>query len=426
MADSKQQEYDAVVIGGGPAGSTAAAVLAMNGRRVALFDKDVFPRYHVGESMIPYCYFPLQRIGLIEQLKKSNFTRKYSVQFASASGRLSQPFYFQEHFDHEASQSWQVKRSEFDRMLLENAGQKGAEVYQGWRVRESIESGGRFEGVIAQNEAGERRTFSARITIDASGRNGFFSTRNGWRTMDETLRKISIWTYYKGAMRDKGIDEGATTVAYIPEKGWFWYIPMADDIASVGVVADKTYLYRETRDPKTIMEREIGNNKWISRHLAGGEQFGDYWVTGDYSYRSRYCAADGLVLAGDAFAFLDPVFSTGLLLALTGGELAADAVEAALTAGDVSAERFTAYGQTVCENIEAMRKLVYSFYDSEFNFRSFFKKYPQMRGDVTDILIGRTDRSYDALFTAMGEFADLPEPLSYGTPRVGSNMDATV
>src|SRR5205814_7693670 len=130
--------------------------------------------------------------------------------------------------------------------------------------------------------------------------------------------------------------------------------------------------------------REIGRNAWIADHLSVGEQFGEYWVTSEFSYRSKYCAADGLVLAGDAFAFLDPVFSSGVFLALKSGELAADAVDAALTAGDVSASRFSDYGAQMRKGIEAMRKLVYTFYDHEFSFRKFINRYPHLHGDVTD------------------------------------------
>ena len=135
------------------------------------------------------------------------------------------------------------------------------------------------------------------------------------------------------------MDEGATTVAYVPEKGWFWYIPLAGDIVSVGIVAEKDYLYNGSHELPDIFHREVKKNAWVEQHLAAGQQFGPYRVTGEFSYRSRYCAADGLVLAGDAFAFLDPVFSSGVFLALRSGELAADAVDAALTAGDFSAAR---------------------------------------------------------------------------------------
>lgn len=408
------RSYEAIIIGGGPAGSSAATALSQHCRRVAVLEKDRFPRYHVGESLVPYCYFPLERIGIIDKMKKSRFTKKLSVQFASSSGRVSEPFYFFKHMDHAAANTWQVVRSEFDQLMIDHAADNGADVFQGMKVKQAIYDGERVAGVIAVDDDGQEHRFLAPVTIDASGRNSFFMTKNGWREPDRFLEKVSIWTYYKGAKRDEGIDEGATTVAYLPQKGWFWYIPLPNDMVSVGVVADKEYLYVQTRDPETIFNREVENNQWIKEHLAVGERVKPFMVTGDYSYRSRYSAADGLVLTGDAFAFLDPVFSTGMLLALTSGVMAADAVHEALKANDVSAGRFAEYSAKHRAGLESMRRLVYVFYDEEFNFRKLFEKYPEMVEDVTDCLIGDLDKDYSAMFDAISEFAKVPEPLAHG------------
>ena len=184
----------------------------------------------------------------------------------------------------------------------------------------------------------------------------------------------------------------------------------------MGIVAEKDYLYKDSKDLAEIFHRELGNNKWIERHVAIGEQFGPYRVTGEYSYRSRYCAANGLILIGDAFAFLDPVFSSGVFIALCSGERAADAVDEALIDGDYSASRFTSYGSEMCRGIEAMRRLVYSFYDHAFSFREFINKYPHLAGDITDCLIGNLFMDFDPLFTAVSEFARVPPALSHGLP----------
>jgi len=414
----RNSPYDAIVIGGGPAGSTAAAVLASKGRRVVLLEKEKFPRYHIGESLLPYTYFPLQRIGLIDRMKTSRFPKKYSVQFVSRDGRASQPFYFFTHLKHEAAGTWQVLRSEFDLMLLDNARAKGVEVREGTMVRQMIQENGTVTGVRAVGKNGETLEFHAPITIDASGRDTLAVTRNAWKVRDPYLNKIAVWTYYQGALRDPGIDEGATTIAYLPGKGWFWYIPLPDDIVSVGAVAEKTYLYNGTRDLATIFHHEVAKNAWVQKHLAPGRQTGPYRVTGEYSYRSRYCAADGLILVGDAFAFLDPVFSSGVFLALRGGELAADAVDAALTAGNVSASQFSDYGAHMCKGIEAMRKLVYTFYNLEFSFRKFMDHYPHLHGDLTDCLMGNLFRDFNPLFEAVASFAAVPEPLDHGRPLI--------
>ncbi len=406
-------EYDAVILGGGPAGASAAAVLAEKGRRVVVVEREKFPRYKVGESLIPYCYFPLERIGMNEKLRHSNFTKKYSVQFAAMDGRISTPFYFFQHLEHEASQTWQVVRSEFDTLMLDNAKEKGAEVMFETAAKRLLVDGDRCLGLEVEQH-GETFHIEAPMTIDCGGRHGFAATQLGWIVPDPQLNKVAIWSYYKGGKRDEGYDEGATTVAYLPQKGWFWYIPLPNGIISLGVVADRKYLYRDGKNIEAILEREISENKWIADHLAGAERVESIQVTAEYSYRSKYCASDGLVLAGDAFSFLDPVFSSGVFLALQSGVMVGDAVDAALTAGDTSAGRFAVYGDELCNGIEAMRKLVYAFYDTSFSFGRVLKKHPELKGDLTDCLIGNLSKDFGPLFDAVSEFADVPKPLPYG------------
>lgn len=410
---------EVVVIGGGPAGSAAAAALAMKGRRVTLLEKEKFPRYHVGESLMPYCYYPLERIGALERVRAASFPHKHAVQFVSASGKASQPFYFFQHRDHPSSQTWQVLRSEFDALLLDNAREKGVVVHEQTPARDLIVENGAVAGVRALDGSGNPSDFRAPLTIDATGRDSLSQLRFGWRVRDAKLNKISIWTYFEGALRDPGIDEGSTTVAYLPERGWFWYIPLPDDVVSVGIVAEAAYLYRDGRDLPDIFCREVGRNEWIRDHLAPGRQAGPYRVTGEFSYRARHCAADGLVLAGDAFAFLDPVFSSGVFLALRSGEMAAEAANLALEAGDCSAARFEAYGTELCRGIESMRKLVYAFYDENFSFKRLITRHPNLRGRLTDCLIGDLLADFGGLFAAVAELADLPAPLFHGRPCPG-------
>ncbi|MDA1273617.1 MAG: NAD(P)/FAD-dependent oxidoreductase [Verrucomicrobia bacterium] len=421
---AKEYQFDAITIGGGPSGASAAAILAEKGNRVLVIEREKFPRYHIGESLLPFTFHPLKRLGLIEKMRQSQFIKKYSVQFVSPSGKASQPFYFASRYDADISQTWQVLRSEFDLMLLDNARAKGAEVWEETAVKDFVRRGDAIAGVRTENKAGEVRECYAPITLDCSGRDAFGAIRNRWRSGDPKLNKAAVWTYYRGAGRDEGIDAGATTVAFIPEKGWFWYIPLHHDLVSVGVVAEGKYLSRDgVRDPGEIFHREIENNVWIKEHLSCGEQTGSYYITGEYSYHVRHCASEGLLLVGDAFCFLDPVFSSGLMLALKSGVMAGDAVHEAIKARDFSPLQFSEYGAALRNGIENMRKLVYAFYDPNFSFRALTDKYPEMASDVTDCLSGDVDKDFTALFAAVSEFAEVPEPLPLGKPLVSENLN---
>jgi flavin-dependent dehydrogenase len=411
--------FDVIVIGAGPAGSAAAALLAEQGLRVVALEREKFPRYHIGESLLPFTCHPLKRLGLLEKMRQSEFVKKYSVQFVSPSGKASQPFYFSTRYEPGVAQTWQVLRSEFDLMLMENARAKGAQVLEETTVQELLQEDGRAVGVRAQTRSGSPLEFRAPMTLDCSGREAFVPTRLNWRVREPKLNKVAVWTYYRGAHRDPGLDAGATTVAYVPEKGWFWYIPQHREMISVGVVAEGKYLTRDgVREPKDIFQREIEQNAWIKEHLAAGTQTGPYYLTSEFSWRSRYCAADGLLLAGDSFGFLDPVFSSGVMLALKSGALATDVIRAAFDAGDFSAERFTEYGRVMREGIENMRKLVYAFYDQGFSFRILTNKYPELAGDITDCLSGDVNKDFSKLYAAVAETAEVPEPLPYGMPLV--------
>jgi flavin-dependent dehydrogenase len=397
-------EYDAIVVGGGPSGSTAAALLAERGHRVLLLEREPFPRYHIGESLIPYTWFTLDRLGVLDWLRRSANPKKYSVQFVSVTGKVSQPFYFFQTIEHECSQTWQVWRSEFDAMLLENARAKGAEVRQGVAVRDVLMDGNRAVGVLSANGDGRVEEIRGRAIVDASGRERIMTRKLGWCDRDRDLNKIAIWSYFEGAKRDPGLDEGATTVAYVPSKGWFWYIPLHSDTVSVGVVGEPSYLYRDTRDPKAIYAREVEACAWIREHVAGGRQCEPVRVTGEYSYHSRHIAGDGFCLVGDAFAFLDPLFSTGVFLALKSGETAADALHAALEVNDVTASRFDAYYEKQRHAVTSFRRLVTAFYDESFSFREFLQAYPALHPLIVDTLVGNVFTDLEPLYRALEEY----------------------
>jgi flavin-dependent dehydrogenase len=410
--------YDAFIIGGGPAGCSAAAILARHGHRVLVLEREKFPRYHVGESLIPFTYQPLERLGLIPRMKASAFVKKYSVQFVAPSGKASQPFYFFTRYDRDTvAQTWQVLRSEFDQILMDHARSLGAEVREEMTVTELLREGGRVVGVRAVDKAGQSAEFRAPLTLDCTGKESFAAVRNGWRVKDPYLNKVAVWTYYRGAKREPGIDAGGTTVAFVPERGWFWYIPQHNDQVSVGVVAEGKYLTRGgVRDPEAIFQREIEQNLWIKEHLAVGQQTGPYYLTSEYTHHSRHCYSPGLLLVGDAFCFLDPVFSSGLMLALKSGVMAGDAVHEALEAGDLAPERFAAYGAAMRQGIENMRKLVYAFYNPNFSFREFTDKHPELAGDITDCLSGDVNKDLTHLWKAISDYAPVPDELPLGAP----------
>lgn len=411
------ENFDAIVIGAGPAGCSAAAILAEKGRRVLVLEREKFPRYHVGESLLPFTYQPLQRLGLVEKMKKSAFVKKYSVQFVSMSGKASQPFYFYNRYDKDTiAQTWQVLRSEFDLMLMNNARERGATIREEVTVTKLVKDGARVVGVCAKDKTGAMHEYRAPITLDCSGKESFAAARNGWRTRDPELNKVAVWTYYKGAKRDPGMDEGATTVAFVPEKGWFWYIPLHNDMVSVGVVAEGQYLTRDgVRDTAKMFHREVEQNAWIKEYCSHGKPMGEYYLTNEYTFYARHCGSDGLLLVGDALCFLDPVFSSGVMLALKSGVLAADAADEALSANDFSAKRFNDYAEFLREGVENMRKLIYAFYNPKFSFRQVTDKYPEAGGLITDCLSGDVNKDFSQLWSWIEEFVPLPDEMPWGS-----------
>ncbi len=379
---------DVIVIGGGPAGSTASTLIAQRGRKVVLFEHEHFPRFHIGESLIPETYWVLKRLGMLPRMQKSHFVKKYSVQFVNAQGKESAPFYFWDNKPHECSQTWQVVRSEFDAMMLQNAREHGVEVHEGVRVLDVLFEGERAVGVRVKEEDGTEREVRAPVTVDASGQVGILQNRLGLRVWDPLLNKGAVWTYWRGAYRDAGRDEGATMVLQTADrKGWFWYIPLHDDLMSVGVVAPFDYLFKGRGKYADTYEEEVSRCPAVKQRLAGATRVTGHFATKDYSYRATRVAGDGWVLVGDAFGFLDPLYSSGVLLALRSGEMAADAICDGLQEGDTSSAQLGAWGPVFNEGVDRMRRLVCEYYEG-FSFGRFVKSFPDLRNTVTDILIG--------------------------------------
>ncbi len=408
-----KDSYDCVIIGGGPSGSTAATLLADHGHSVLVLERSKFPRHHIGESLIPHTYWTLKRIGVLDKMKKSDFVVKESVQFVTASGKDSAPFFFPDRDPGEWSYTWQVERSRFDQMLMDNAREHGAEVMEQTAVREVIFKGDRAVGVRAVI-GGEPREICARVVIDASGQAGLLSRQLKLRYGDEKLKNAAIYSYYKGALRDTGRNAGATLVIATSQGGgWFWFIPLSNGVTSVGVVAPPSHLYNgRGDDPGAILDEEIANCPGVARRMAGAERVAQIYTTADFSYRSKRFAGDGWILIGDAFGFLDPLYSSGVMLALKSAEYAADAIHDALVAGDVSAARLGRDGARLAEGMQRIRQFVYAYYDPNFRMGRFVRDYPQFRDPITRILIGDVfEDDLGEVFEALNRQVALPDPI---------------
>jgi len=412
--------YEVVVMGGGPAGSAVAAILAREGRKVVLFEKEEFPRHHIGESLMTDTYFSFQRMGFLEKLRASPFVRKYSVQFANPMGKESRPFYFFEANHHESAVTWQVTRSVFDEMLIDHAREQGVDVYEGTSVKQVLFDGDRATGVEVRMKDGSIQKVYARVVVDATGQSAMLSNKFGWRVRDPKLKKAVLYSYFKGAHREPDLNGGATLVLRtgLGSGGWFWYIPQENDITSVGIVADPEYLLKDRgKDLAKIFGEEIEKCEPCRRRVAGAERVDKIYSIVDYSYRSKQCAGDGFILIGDAYGFLDPIYSSGVLLGLKMAELAADAIHDAFNNDDFSAERLGQFQPMLDRGIESMRKLCYAFYEEDFSFSKFLNKYPDQRVNIINLLIGNVFKEgVDEVYGPMSEFAEIPPPLYEQVP----------
>ncbi len=411
MMRAMKSSYDVIVVGGGPSGATTGTLLAQYGHGVLLLERAKFPRHHIGESLMPQSYWTFKRLNFLDKLKGSDFVRKESVQFVSASGKDSAPFYFPDRDPNEWSSTWQVSRAKFDEMMLDNARQHGVEVIEQANVREVIFEGERATGVRV-TVGGETRDIQAKVVVDATGQAGLISRQLKLRYGDEKLKNAVIYSYWKGAARDEGRNSGATLVIALPGKqGWFWYIPLEDNITSVGVVAPPDYLYNGRGDDAgAILEEEIANTPGLARRMVNAERVKQIYTTADFSYRSKRAAGDGWVLVGDAFGFLDPLYSSGVLLALKSGEFAADSIHEALKANDTSGARLGKHGNQLAIGMQRIRMFVYAYYDPTFSMGGFVRQYPHLKDAITRVLIGDVFKDdIHELFDTLAKHLVLPD-----------------
>ena len=404
--------YDAVVIGGGPAGSSAAAVIAEAGKSVLLLERRPAGRFHVGESLIPETYWSLKRLGLVERMNETAFVKKYSVQFVSEAGKESSPFYFDLDDDgrpngEEGTQTWQVERGVFDAMLLERAEELGATVRTDAHVLDvlwdgepldaagNVNAGARAAGVkvkFGRGDAAFTREVKCDALLDATGQTAFLGRRLGTMAADPHLKKGTLWSYWENAERRPGAprEDGCTVIIQgANKKTWFWYIPLGDGITSVGCTGDMGHMFGPHRGSKEeTYESEIAASPGIARRLRNATRVRDVFTTKDFSYYSGVGAGNGWALIGDAFGFIDPVYSSGVFLALASGVRGGEAVAAALDAGDTSKSALGAWQADYKAGVENFRKLVYAFYDEGFSIGGFLRDYPQYKNGIVDVLTG--------------------------------------
>lgn len=384
--------YDAVVVGGGPGGSTAACGLAQRGAKVLVLERDAFPRYQVGESVIPFLYQVLHRIGALEKVKRAGFQVKNGFQFITSSGRTTHPIYFNDSIRDAEAVTWHVDRAQYDALLLEHAAEHGAEVRHGVQVLDVVRQGRRVTGVVVRQPDGSTATIHARFVVDASGRACLLSRKLGLWERDPALDQLAVWRYLRGGHRQAGRDEGNIMVALLQPKGWFWWFPLADGTISIGVVSSARHLRAVGSTLQEQFDRCLRDNPRLVEWTQDGTWEGDYQCTGDYSYSSRQFAGDGWLLVGDAGAFIDPVFSSGIWLAQATGWLAAQAIADTLHAPTEHPRALDDYATLFRRAEGVFRIFLDTFYDPNFHAGRFLRDHPHfisewgriLQGDVFD------------------------------------------
>lgn len=386
----KNDNYDCVVMGAGPGGCTTAALVAARGFKVALVEREKMPIQKVGESLMPETYWIFEKLGISSEFEKLGFVRKNGVQFVNASDKESRPFIFRDHDDRDCADSWHVERAKFDQLLYETAARNGTTCMDQTRVMDVQFKENGQHSVIVQGSKNNERTLKTRVVVDATGQQSFLANRMGLKQVNPALKKAAIWTYFRGAQRAGGQNPEVTCILSTRSKeAWFWYIPMSDDVVSVGLVGDNDFILKRGCKPEEAFHQETENCPGLKRRIRDGKQQGRFHVAKEFSYSTTEHSGDGWVLVGDAYGFIDPIYSSGVFLALKSGDMAADAICDGLRRNDLSAEQLGGWTYEFNAGVHWLRKLVTTFYNREFSFGEFMKEYPQYAGNLTDLLIGR-------------------------------------
>ena len=380
--------YDVAIIGGGPAGSTAAALLALKGRRVIVVEREKFPRFHIGESLLPYSLTAFDRLGIRATLD-AGAMQKHGGEIATACGQRAVKFYFKDGFRLRHHNAYQVERSEFDKMLLDRARETGAEVREETAVEELICDA---EGVTLKTKDGA--TIRARYLIDASGRNAVVGTQFQLKTTYAHLKKFSCYAHYENVQRDEGIDATLTRLVRAPGY-WFWLIPLDERRTSIGVVMDLADFKARKQSPEDALDWAIRDSDVMRERMRDAVRVTPVHSAGDYSYRNERLTGDRWMLAGDAAGFIDPIFSTGVFLAIHSGEQCADALDEILTNPARRPRLFRRYERGLHALMDKYLRFVTAWYRPEFiEVFTTPTKHLQLAPAVNSVLAGNTGSSF--------------------------------
>jgi FADH2-dependent halogenase len=353
--------YDAIIIGGGPGGSSASTFLARANRRVLLLEKERFPRFHIGESLLPYNRGLFEEMGALPALEAAGFPVKFGAQFHVGNASKCLRLVFHRGRYTRESVAFQVERSRFDHLLLQHAAKSGAEVREGITVTRFSNDAPDHVAVEAREESGDKQTFRARFLIDASGRGNLTGNQQGIRLIHPRLKKLAIFGHFRGVRLDEGAEGGDTVIVRLENK-WFWIIPLSAEKTSVGCVLDQAEFGRLKQTPEEVFNDLCHGSAVMRERMNKAELLSGIHTTGDFSYRNKRFVDRRLVRVGDAAGFMDPIFSAGVYLAMYSGKLAAQAVSDSLAAGDDGLARLARYERRVHQAMQLYWEMVEGFY----------------------------------------------------------------